>query len=84
MKRMYLREIDHSRIFSNKRARVGSASLNVRWNCQASINLDSASAMVYMSRSTGSTRRGFAVRTYLTIRGAGLGVKEMACIIFDA
>jgi hypothetical protein len=63
---------------------VASVSLNVRWNRHASKKLLSASASAYMSISAGSVKAGFAVRTYLRMRGVGSGVREIACRILDA
>ena len=45
-----------------RRLRVSSPSEYVRWYDHASKRLDSASAIVYMSMSSGSVKRGFTVR----------------------
>ena len=82
-RRGYVRETHHSKIFPTSLGRVSSFSLNVRWNCHASTRLDSASAVVYTSMSTGSVRRGFAVRTYLRMRGVGFGARERAWMILE-
>ena len=83
MGRKDVRDRHHFRMLQINLERVSPPSGKVRWYCQASRRLECNNAIVYVSMSFGSVKRGSAARMYRRISGFGLLVIEMASRILD-
>lgn len=83
MERKDVRDRHHFRMLQINLERVSPPSGKVRWYCQASRRLEFANAIVYVSMSFGSVKRGCAARIYRRINGSELVVIEMASSTLD-